>query len=186
MSKVDERYKRGKIYCLRSHHTDMVYIGSTIQGLAERKGGHKSNYKKWLKRTFPYTTSFEIIKYDDAYIELVENYPCESKSELERREGEIMRETENCCNRYIAGRTIAEYRTDNKDKKAIYNSEYYAKNKDKFAERMVEYYVKNKDKIAEKAKEKVQCECGSEIRKSDLVRHKKSKKHQKWLEQQAV
>ena len=70
MSKVDERYKRGKIYCLRSHQTDLVYIGSTIQGLAERIGGHRRDYRKWLKDTFSYVTSFEIVKYDDAYIEL--------------------------------------------------------------------------------------------------------------------
>ena len=204
MSKVDERYKRGKIYCLRSHQTDLVYIGSTIQGLAERIGGHRSAYRKWLKGTYYYVTSFEIIKYDDAYIELVEDYPCKTKAELERREGQVMRDTDNCCNKVIVGRTSAEYYQENKDKITEYRAknkdrinekqvEYYYKNKDKIAEQMAEYRAKNKDKFAEyraeyyvknkeKLSEKVQCDCGSKVRKSDLTKHLKTKKHQKWVD----
>ena len=209
MTEVNERYQRGKIYCLRSHQTDLVYIGSTVQSLSKRIGGHRDKYKGWLKGTSNYVTSFEIIKYDDHYIELVENYPCKTKAELERCEGQIMRDTENCCNKVIVGRTGVEYRQDNKEKIAEYyqknkekfaeyaqknkeriakrQAEYRAKNKEKITERMVDYhvqwYAKNKDKIAEKRKEKVTCECGSEVIRNGLPRHRKSKKHQKWVEQ---
>jgi hypothetical protein len=181
--------------------------------MAERMGNHRSTYKRWLKGSYPYVTSFKIIKYDDAYIELVEDYPCKTKAELERREGQVMRETKNCCNKHIAGRTKAEwfaknkdkldeqrieYRAKNKDNIAEQQSEYYAKNKDKINEQHAEYraknkdkmaklvaewYAKNKDKIKEKVSEKVQCECGSEVRRDSLPRHRKSKKHQKWVEQ---
>jgi hypothetical protein len=196
--------------------------------LAERIGGHKCNYKKWLEGTFNYVTSFEILKYGDAYIELVEDYPCKNKAELERREGQVMRDTDNCCNKHIAGRTITEwydqnkdkvakqqgewyaknkdkinerqfeYRAKNKDKIAKQHAEWYAKNKDKIAERQFEYRAKNKDKIAkreseyraknkdkikEKVSKQVQCECGSEVRRDSLPRHRKSKKHQKWVDQ---
>jgi len=89
---------------------------------------------------------------------------------------------------------IAEYRAKNKDKIAEYNAKYYDKNKDKIAERDAEYYAKNKEKYIEqfaeryaknkeKLSEKVECGCGSEIRKDNLSRHRKSKKHQKWVEQ---
>ena len=193
MSKVDERYQRGKIYCLRSHQTDLVYIGSTVQGLAERIGGHRKDYKVWLKHTNHYVSSFELIKYDDAYIELIENYPCNTKSELLRREGEIIRETKNCCNRRIAGRTVAEWFFDNKEKMTEYNTKYYQKNKEKHAERGAKWYQENKEKVAEcgakwyqenkeKLSEKVQCDCGSEVTKKCLTRHKRTKKHQSYLE----
>ena len=257
MSEIDERYQRGKIYCLRSHQTDLVYIGSTIQGLAERIGGHRADYRMWLKGTYHYVTSFEIVKYDDAYIELVEDYPCKTKAELERREGQVMRDTENCCNRIIAGRTYAEYYIDNKEKIVEYgakwraenkdklieqNAKYYQDNKEKYKEQMsiyycenreelmkkmrnyynenkekfvdnsakyreknkgaiaektskwqkenkekvnnncAKYYKNNKEKIKQKASVKVQCECGVEMNRSSLSRHRKTKKHQKWVD----
>ena len=203
MTETNARYQRGKIYCLRSHQTDLVYIGSTVQSLAKRVGGHRAAYRKWLKGVFPYVTSFEIIKYDDAYIELVEGYPCNTKAELERREGQVMRDTENCCNRAIAGRTRAEYYQDNKEKivervlkyqqenKEKINecrAKYYQANKEKAAERGFKYRQENKEKVAERHakyyqanKEQVECECGSEVTKKSLTRHLKSKKHQKYL-----
>ena len=211
MTEVNERYKRGKIYSLRSHQTDLVYIGSTIQSLSKRIGGHRDNYKGLLKGSFPYMTSFEIIKYDDAYIELVENYPCNTKAELERREGQIMRDTENCCNKCIVGRTKSEYYQDNieriverdakyrqanKEKYAEYQAKYRQENKEKRTEYQAkyqaEYQAKNKDKIKEqkaeyyaknkeKLSEKVKCDCGSEVRKYCLKQHLRSQKHQNYL-----
>ena len=49
------------------------------------------------------------------YIELYENYPCNSKQELEKREGEITRLIGN-VNSKIPGRGNAEYYQDNKDR----------------------------------------------------------------------
>ena len=95
MTETNARYQRGKIYCLRSHQTDLVYIGSTVQSLSKRIGGHRADYRNWLKGNYHYVTSFEIVKYDDAYIELVEDYPCNTRAELARREGQVMRTTEN-------------------------------------------------------------------------------------------
>ena len=108
-------YHNGKIYRIISPSTDVVYIGSTIQPLCKRLQNHKADYKKYLNGKYNYGSSFEIVKYDDACIELICDYPCDSKKELERKEGEIQRETD-CINKKIAGRTDKEYRDDNKDK----------------------------------------------------------------------
>ena len=78
-------YSNGKIYCIRSHQTDDIYIGSTIQPLSHRMGNHKKTYKQWLNGKSNYVTSYEIMKYDDYYIELIEKYPCKDKMELERK-----------------------------------------------------------------------------------------------------
>ena len=152
-------YSKGKIYCLRSHQTDDVYIGSTIQSLAKRKGAHISAYKGYLNGKYPFVTSFYIVKYDDCYIELIEEYACENKQQLERKEGEYIR-SRYCVNKYIAGRTYKEYRADNKEKISEINAEYYANNKEKSAEYRAdnkekiskyatEYYANNKEKSAE-------------------------------------
>ena len=46
-----------------------------------------------------------------------------------------------------------------------------------------EYYENNKDKINEKKKEIIKCDCGCEIRKHNLKRHQRNKKHQQLMEQ---
>jgi len=143
----------------------------------------------------------------------VERYCATDKKDLHSRERFWLEELGATLNKIIPNQSQAEYKnknkehiaewmaewyTKNKDKIAEQKAERYAKNKDKIAEQKTEYraknkdkirkinaeyYAKNKDKITEKKKEKVQCECGSEVRRSDLSQHRKTKKHQKWVEQ---
>ena len=114
MEKSKINYQNGKIYTIRSYQTDDVYYGSTTQPLSKRLSTHKRLYKLWLNKKHNYVTSFEIVKYDDCYIELYENCPCNSKSELEKREGEYIRNNK-CVNKYIPCRSKKQYREDNKD-----------------------------------------------------------------------
>ena len=84
---TENKYQRGKIYKIISNQTDDVYYGSTIEiVLSNRLAKHRNNYKSWLSEKFPYITSFEIMKYSDAKIILVESYPCTSRYELIGRE----------------------------------------------------------------------------------------------------
>ncbi len=104
------RYHNGKIYTLRSHQTDMFYIGSTTDALHKRLYGHKQDYNRWKKYNIRYITSCEMIKYDDCYIELLENFKCETKSELTKREGELIRSHKSdLVNIRVDGRTKHEY-----------------------------------------------------------------------------
>ena len=190
-------YSKGKIYSIRSHLTDDVYIGSTIETLAKRLFNHKRYYKQWLNKKTNYTSSYKIIEkdFENCYIELVENYPCNNKNELCRREGEIIRNT-TCINKNIAGRTQKEWGNDNKEILAEKRKQYSDNNKQIIAEKQKKYneehketiveYKKqyrenNKQIIAEKAKEKYTCECGSTIRKNDKSQHEKTKKHQSFV-----
>jgi hypothetical protein len=184
-------YSKGKIYALRSHQTDDIYIGSTIQALSVRIGEHKRTYKKYINGNSNSLTSFELIKYDDCYIELIEDYPCENKNQLEKREGELIRSME-CVNKRIEGRTYKEYREDNKEQLAEKNKKWREKNKDEIREKRKRYREENKDTIRdklkkwrkeniEKIKEKTTCNCGGKYTKNNLSRHKKSKKHQEYL-----
>jgi hypothetical protein len=109
-------YQNGKIYCIRSFQTDLIYIGSTTQLLSKRFSLHKRNYNCWKNNKANYITSFELLKYDDCYIELLEDYSCNSNNELQRREGQLIREIEKVVNKFIPGRTNAEYKFDNRDK----------------------------------------------------------------------
>ena len=166
-------YNLGKIYCIRSHQTEDIYIGSTCQRtLAVRFGGHKKSYKQWLNDKKFYITSFEILKYDDCYIELLQEYPCRNKHQLNKKEGEYIRKMK-CVNKHIAGRTIVEYYQDNKEQKKQYRQD----NKEQISEQKRQYYQDNREHISERHKQKVTCECGSIVRRDSLPKHKKTKKH---------
>ena len=181
-------YANGKIYTIRSYLTDNIYIGSTTQSLTKRLSVHKANYKGFIAGNYRNTTSFEIIKFGDAYIELIEECPCENRNQLCKREGELIRLTA-CVNKNIAGRTKAEYCDDNKEQIKEQLKEYREQNKDKIKEKKKEYYQDNKDKIKlyyqdnkDKINEKFVCECGGNYIHVNKAQHFKSKRHLKFVQ----
>lgn len=141
-------YQNGKIYALRSHQTDDVYIGSTTRDLNNRKANHMSSFKQGQK-----LTSRELCKYEDCYIELIEACPCDNKKELERREGQIIRETENCINRIVVGRTPKEYREENVEVLKERSLKYRNANKKVIKVKNKKRYEENKEDILKKNKE---------------------------------
>ena len=186
-------YSKGKIYSIRSHLTTDVYIGSTTDTLPKRLFNHKREYKQWLNVKKHYYTSYKIIEKDpeNCYIELVELYPCNSKIELHRREGEIIRAT-TCVNKNIAGRTKKEYEKDNKEqKKQFYDNnkqqineiskQFYESNKQQILEQQKQKYNNNKQQINERRKQKYTCECGSTLRKDAKLKHERTTKHQTFI-----
>lgn len=154
------RYENGKIYSIRSHQTDKYYIGSSCNDLCKRLFVHRSKYKKYLNDKCHYVSSYEIIKYDDHYIEVIEDYPCKSKRELEKREGELQRQYKNdIVNNRNAHRTseqreeyYKQYDKANKEKKLEYQKQYNEANKEKISEYQKQYKAKNKEKVSEKQK----------------------------------
>ena len=120
MEQDKNKYSTGKIYALRSHQTEEVYIGSTIEKLCIRKGKHMAKFKAHLlgkmykNDHMGIYTSYKLCKYDDMYIELIEDCPCDTKEQLNRREGEIIRSTPHAVNKRIEGRTRQEYKEDMK------------------------------------------------------------------------
>ena len=87
MENTENKYQRGKIYKIISNQTNLVYYGSTIEKiLTNRLSGHRTDYKYWLNGKQTYVTSFEIIKYEDCKIILVESFPCNTKYELTARD----------------------------------------------------------------------------------------------------
>jgi predicted GIY-YIG superfamily endonuclease len=75
-----------------------------------------------------------------------------------------------------------EYRQSNKEKIAEYKKQYNRANRELLNEKKTEYRQVNREKIKEKHSEPIECDCGCIIRKSDLARHKRTKKHLKYIE----
>lgn len=154
-------YKQGQIYRLWSPHTDKFYIGSTCNMLAKRLWLHKNDYSGYLNQTRKYISSFELFKLgiDDVKIELIELCPCNSKTELVRREGILQREhKDNIVNFMIAGRTNKEWYEDNKEimkeKRKIYEKKKLESNPDLIYEKTNEYRKNNADKINERQRKR--------------------------------
>ena len=103
---------KGKIYTIRSLNDPNVYVGSTIQSLAVRMGGHRKSYEK--NKVLGLNKDI-VININDWKIELHELYPCNTRQELHRREGEVIREI-GTLNKCIAGRTQKERHHEYKDK----------------------------------------------------------------------
>ncbi len=148
-------YKNGKIYKITDIAYTKMYIGSTCQPLSKRFSNHKANYKMWKDGKRCKITSYELFDefgVENCKIELIEEFACENKSQLERKEGEHIKNNE-CINKVIVGRTIKEWYIDNVDKVKQQQKDYYIDNADKIKERMKEYYIDNKDKVKEQKKE---------------------------------
>ena len=177
---------KGFIYKITSSQTDKIYIGSTICSLQIRLSRHISKTKYETNNC----NSKLIVCYDDHKIELIEEVEVENEIALRKREGEhIKLNREVCVNRKVAGQTKEEYAELNKDYFREYRKnryieqkgdilakqkEYYEANKIKISERDKIYREKNKDVMKERRNVKIKCECGKEISKSNLNRHKKT------------
>jgi len=166
-------YQNSKIYKIVSlSNPDKVYYGSTTKTLSQRMAHHKS----FCKQNKP-ITSKEILQYDDAKIILVENYPCNSKEELLKKEYEYI--LNNQCINKQKGYTEEEYYEVNKDKILQRSKEYYENNKEDKLKYAKEYREKNRALCLERQKkynsQKVKCEiCQLELRKDSLNKHIKN------------
>jgi glucosamine 6-phosphate synthetase-like amidotransferase/phosphosugar isomerase protein len=169
-------YQNGKIYRLISYNTMRQYIGSTCQPLSKRLSQHVNYKKRFENGKQNYVSSFDILIDGNYKIELIENFSCETKEELEKQEGIHIR-NEECVNKRIAGRTKTEYQLENKEYIINQRKEFRTMNKEKITEQKKQYYIINKDKVLENQKQLVVCECGTELAKTHISRHKKTNKH---------
>ena len=184
-------YSKGKIYKIWDNLYTICYVGSTTQPLSKRMVKHRCDYKRYLqkKRRDPISVFkiFNEFGIGNCKIELVEDFPCESKEELNAREGQIQKECE-CVNKLIAGRTQKQRYEENKDEFLKNMKEYRDRNKGNplFKETKQQsqhkYYEKNKDKLLEKMK----CECGGQFITWSLNRHLQSKLHQQYMTENLI
>ena len=155
-------YNKGKVYTIRSRIDDtFIYVGSTTQPLAVRWGGHKKDSRKEkCQNILIYKTINN--NWEDWYIELYEEYPCDNKEQLNRREGEIIRLIGN-LNSNIAGRTAKEwgkeYNIKNKEARNEYQKNYREEHKEELlakdrARDRVYYNIKRREIYAERQAKK--------------------------------
>ena len=187
---MSQNFQKAKIYKITSDYNDDVYVGSTCNSLVRRFIQHKSDSKNEKYHNRPIYKLINEIGFERFRIQLICDYPCEDKYQLRQKEGEYIKNIGN-LNLLQAGRTIKEYREDNKEKLEEWKKQYFEDNKDIIRAKYRQYdqehkeerklykakYIQeNKEKIAAKNKTKINCECGCQISYSNMGRHKKISK----------
>ena len=166
-------YNNGKIYTIRfKSDNNLIYVGSTIQPLHKRFYSHKSRLNTQKYNHLTLYNKMNEKGFHDCYIELYENYSCNSIEELNRSEGEVIREI-GTLNREIAGITKPEYDVEYREQNHDKIKQYRVDNKEKIREQTQQYREENKDKLFHI----YTCECGCNIRWDGKSKHIKSKKH---------
>jgi hypothetical protein len=164
------KYHNGKIYTIRCRDDDtLIYVGSSCLPLHKRFYQHKQFMKKDKYKNILLYKKMNSLGIDKFYIELYENFKCDTKEELKKHEGEVIRKIAT-MNMRIEGRTKQEYQQNPEVKEyhKHYDKEYYENNKnrikevkkkyrdnnlDKTKEVKKKYYEINKNKILDKMKE---------------------------------
>lgn len=182
MPRTNVDYSKSLIYMLKKkddYDNENIYIGSTTD-YTRRKNTHKCSCCNPNDKGYNYK-KYQYIRdnggWDEWVMIKIEDYPCNNKLELEKREDEIMCDIKSKLNERRANRSRKDYYEANKEKIIEQTKEYREVNKEKRKEYDKEYYEVNKEKRAEKLKEKIQCDnCGCEVTRASLTRHQKSKK----------
>jgi hypothetical protein len=157
------RYQNGKIYQITDIGYTKCYVGSTVQTLSTRMSGHRNNYRRYMDGMMSYNSCFSLFEefgIENCKIELLELYQCNSKAELEKKEGEYIKKSK-CVNKRISGRSAIEYYQDNRESQLAKIKQNYLNNKDCY----------------------IICECNCQVRKCSYSNHIKTKKHNQLVAQ---
>ena len=203
-------YSKGQIYKVVDNGLNLCYIGSTVQPLCKRMSGHRIHYKKLLKENARHVAVYDIFeKYgvENCKIIWVEDYPCNSKKDLEAQEGKHQKETD-CVNKRVAGRDKKQnyqdkreyyleksqiYRGNHREESKEYFKQRYIDKKDEIIEKRKEHRQNNLEKVREQERQSYQrnklikqrpytCECGATMCFSAKSRHQKTQKHRQYLQ----
>lgn len=174
--KKERDYSKGIIYVIKNDVNNMIYVGSTTLTKEVRFSYHQYAINSPQHQNQKIYKAMREIGFENFYIELIEEYPCENIEQLEAREGHWIRELDSYNNGYnsqIAGRSKKENYDENRTRILEQKRQYYEDKKDSILEQRKRYYESNKEKVLEKVK-KYQEDNRDKIR----VRHREyEKKH---------
>jgi len=180
-------YQKSKIYKLECED-GCYYYGATTGSLNTRLRGHKK-----ASTTQPYRVYKHIneIGWDKVKITLMEEYPCESRTDLNKRESDFIyeaRKDEKCLNTILSFATeqqrherqktyLETYKRSLTEQRIEYNHAYNKKYReqkgDELKQNKSEYYYANKEERDKKNMENYY------NNKEEILRKKKEKYHAK-------
>jgi len=103
---LDDRYynysndiesNKGNIYKIVSKNSDKIYIGSTCFSIWDRLKKHVLDYEFYNSYKEHYTSSYEVLRYGDVSIVLLESLKNVSREDLEKKECEYIHKNIDVC-----------------------------------------------------------------------------------------
>jgi hypothetical protein len=94
---VDIDMSNGKIYKIISKNSDKIYIGSTYKLLKDRLLEHEIDYNNYKLCKYNYVSSYEVLKYGDYAIKLIEDLGSVDRKALESKESIYIKQNINTC-----------------------------------------------------------------------------------------
>ena len=164
-SNMKERIRKHKV---STNKPNDIFYNTKTYNIIRANGGF-DNFKFINLGNIKNVTKKEARHTEQAFINLFKPNMNTRNSYLTEEERKEQMKNYNETNK----EKLKEYREENKEKNSTKAKEKYNKNKEEINEK----YNKNKEEISEKNKEKFTCKCGCILRKSDLTRHKRTKKH---------
>lgn len=173
--------KTGKVYKIISSLGNEVYIGSTFNTTRCRFQQHKENHRSSRKKC-AVSEMFDKYGFENCRIILIKEYMVVDRRHLEVYETLWIKKLRSINKREPCGGLLdkqceKQWREANKQTLLEKNKQYREDNKEAIVEKNKKYYEANKQKKLEKRKERITCECGEEVCKAALTRHKETKKH---------
>jgi hypothetical protein len=147
-----------------------VYYGATTKLLCDRLTQHKSSANSTKGRK---CTSKQLFDIGNVQIFLVENFPCDSKEQLNARERHWI-ENNKCVNKCLPMQTNIE--------KKEYRKEFYEANKEQILENQKVYREEHREARRTQQKtyhsEQYHCKlCDCHMRRDNIAKHARTKKH---------
>ena len=137
-------YKNTVIYTIECNGEK--YCGHTTN-FKSRKAEHKYNVKNPTSLKYEckvYQFIRENNGWENCFIQIIEEYPCNNVIEARLRERYWLKKLECNLNYAIPSRTIKQYKIDNRGTLAILKKEYKIKNRENINKKRREYYAKQK------------------------------------------
>ena len=198
MAMIPNKWRNGKIYKLTNCVDDRIYIGSTIKSLTRRLGNHRSSASK--HGAIKVYEHFNRIGWDNVSVTLIENYPCELKADLHKREREVILEMKPMLNtimiktdeelRETYRQGYLKYYSEHKEEQKTYRQNRTDEEKKADKAQSMAYVKANPEKRKATCKKYYQkkptivCGCGGHAK--DPHRHGRTKKHIAWLQAQLI
>jgi len=187
------KYDDGKIYILQCNDGH-YYIGSTIRSLQLRFNSHKSASKTQTSDAYKYINR---IGWENVTIELLEVYPCKTKTELVKKEDDYIKQhiqDPMCLNVMRSYLTVDEdrqqkkqYYEEHKEEVIEYQRKYNEENRDYILHRSAHYRLTHAEELilkqnayVEKNKEKVKA---SRRKRYENNKEKELQTHKEYVEQ---
>ena len=197
MAMIPNKYRNGKIYKLTNTVDDRIYIGSTIKSLTHRLGNHRRVSPSRNSKLYEHCNR---IGWGNVSITLIENYPCELKADLHKREREVILEMKPMLNTIMI-KTDEELHETYRQGYLRYGREHKVENKARYAKwyqnrtdeekkadnaQSMAYVKANPEQRKATCKKYYQnkptivCGCGGHAK--DPHRHGRTKQHIAWLQ----